>query len=263
MTEAAATPLARAQVFREKVRRGEHARHTAGQAPGMVQGNVAILPADLASDFLRFRLRNPKPCPLIGMSEPGIRDFRNWVTLTSAPTCRRTGSTSMASWSRSRPTFPTGGGGIWWPSCWAAPCRSTRPGGCRPAPAPRRARPRGADVPDLDRDRAGRPVPRPDGGLDAAVHAEGRDSRHRGYLAPSAHARRAGALRRSGRDRHRHPARPDYGEPTIVERGEVPVLACGVTPQAVVAASRPALCITHKPGHMLVTDRRIGELAAS
>jgi uncharacterized protein YcsI (UPF0317 family) len=30
--------------------------------------------------------------------------------------------------------------------------------------------------------------------------------------------------------------------------------ACGVTPQAAITAARPAFCITHKPGHMLVTD---------
>jgi uncharacterized protein YcsI (UPF0317 family) len=37
--------------------------------------------------------------------------------------------------------------------------------------------------------------------------------------------------------------------------------ACGVTPQAVIAASRPPLCITHKPGHMLVTDQLSNQLA--
>src|ERR1700731_2372328 len=44
---------------------------TSGLAPGFVQGNLAILPADLAGDFLRFCQRNPKPCPLIGVSEAG------------------------------------------------------------------------------------------------------------------------------------------------------------------------------------------------
>jgi uncharacterized protein YcsI (UPF0317 family) len=35
----------------------------------------------------------------------------------------------------------------------------------------------------------------------------------------------------------------------------VPVFwTCGVTPQAVAAASRPELMITHAPGHMFVTD---------
>src|SRR5687767_9146350 len=44
---------------------------TAGVAPGYVQGNLAILPLEFAPDFLRFCQTNPKPCPLIGMSEPG------------------------------------------------------------------------------------------------------------------------------------------------------------------------------------------------
>jgi uncharacterized protein YcsI (UPF0317 family) len=49
--------------------------------------------------------------------------------------------------------------------------------------------------------------------------------------------------------------RPDYGDPVEIREGEVPVFwACGVTPQAVAAASRPALMITHAPGHMFVTD---------
>ena len=50
-------------------------------------------------------------------------------------------------------------------------------------------------------------------------------------------------------------ARPDYGDAVEVRAGEVPVFwACGVTPQAVAAASRPELMITHAPGHMFVTD---------
>src|SRR6202451_202183 len=44
---------------------------TSGLAPGFTQANLAILPADLADGFLRFCQRNPKPCPLLGVSEPG------------------------------------------------------------------------------------------------------------------------------------------------------------------------------------------------
>src|SRR5213593_3765373 len=44
---------------------------TAGVAPGYVQGNLAILPAPLAGDFLRFCQLNPKPCPLLASSAPG------------------------------------------------------------------------------------------------------------------------------------------------------------------------------------------------
>src|SRR5262249_49703356 len=55
-------------------RRGAFKGQTAGVAPGYVQGNLAILPAKLAGDFLRFCQLNPKPCPLLAASAP--RDFR-------------------------------------------------------------------------------------------------------------------------------------------------------------------------------------------
>jgi uncharacterized protein YcsI (UPF0317 family) len=38
--------------------------------------------------------------------------------------------------------------------------------------------------------------------------------------------------------------------------------ACGVTPQVAIEAARPAICITHKPGSMLITDRKNSALAA-
>src|SRR5690349_21082453 len=44
---------------------------TAGVASGFVQGNLAILPEKYASAFHRFCQLNPKPCPIIGMSDVG------------------------------------------------------------------------------------------------------------------------------------------------------------------------------------------------
>jgi uncharacterized protein YcsI (UPF0317 family) len=53
---------------------------------------------------------------------------------------------------------------------------------------------------------------------------------------------------------------PEFGEPVELERGQMPVFwACGVTPQAVVMQAKPPLVITHSPGHMFVTDRRHSE----
>ena len=44
---------------------------------------------------------------------------------------------------------------------------------------------------------------------------------------------------------------------------ELPVFwACGVTPQAAIAAVKPEFCITHAPGCMLITDLRNTKLAA-
>ena len=49
--------------------------------------------------------------------------------------------------------------------------------------------------------------------------------------------------------------KPDFGEPSEIREGEIPVLwACGVTPQAVAMTVKPDIMITHAPGHMFITD---------
>jgi hypothetical protein len=41
-----------------------------------------------------------------------------------------------------------------------------------------------------------------------------------------------------------------------IRPGETPLFrACGVTPQTVIEDVKPPFCITHKAGHMLITDR--------
>lgn len=57
-------------------------------------------------------------------------------------------------------------------------------------------------------------------------------------------------------------SKPDFGEPVQVANDEIPVFwACGVTPQAVLMASKPDFCITHAPGYMLVTDKLNSQLS--
>jgi uncharacterized protein YcsI (UPF0317 family) len=52
-------------------RSGQITGATANLASGLVQGNLAILPEKLAAAFHRFCQLNPKPCPIIGISEAG------------------------------------------------------------------------------------------------------------------------------------------------------------------------------------------------
>jgi uncharacterized protein YcsI (UPF0317 family) len=53
-------------------------------------------------------------------------------------------------------------------------------------------------------------------------------------------------------------SRPWVGDATEVREGEIALFwACGVTPQSVVLDARLPFCITHAPGHMLVTDLKI------
>ena len=56
---------------RGAIRAGAYTSHTAGLGPGYLQANLAIMPHSHALDFMRFCQRNPKPCPLTGVSDTG------------------------------------------------------------------------------------------------------------------------------------------------------------------------------------------------
>src|SRR3990167_2108791 len=57
--------------IRADIRRGKLAGITAGLGQNFVQANLAVLPKDWAYDFLVFCQRNPRPCPLIEVTDPG------------------------------------------------------------------------------------------------------------------------------------------------------------------------------------------------
>lgn len=59
--------------LRQAIRSGSYAGHTAGLAQGRLQVNLAIMPEEYALDFARFCQRNPKPCPLVGVTDTGER----------------------------------------------------------------------------------------------------------------------------------------------------------------------------------------------
>src|SRR5918997_5581195 len=60
-----------ASEVRSRIREGEHSGPTAGVARGHVQANLVILPSDYAFDFLKFCVRNPKPCPVLEVTDAG------------------------------------------------------------------------------------------------------------------------------------------------------------------------------------------------
>ncbi len=57
--------------LRKLMRTGELVQTTSGMAPGNVQANLAILPKEMAFEFLLFFQRNPKPCPMLDVVESG------------------------------------------------------------------------------------------------------------------------------------------------------------------------------------------------
>src|SRR5262249_2885914 len=186
-------------------RAGAFKGQTAGVAPGYVQGNLAVLPANLAGDFLRFCQLNPKPCPLLAASAPG--DFRlptladDLDIRTDLPRYRAFRDGELVDeptdirphWRGDHVAFVLGR---------SSSLEEARVG-CRTGALlrTRRGRSFGAVV-------ATRPcgsIPWTHGGLDAADEAGGCDPRHPDHHALPGGARRAGPYRQAGADRHRRP----------------------------------------------------------
>ena len=60
---------------RALIREGKITQPTTGMCDGYAQGNLVVLPKELAWDFLLFCQRNPKSCPLLEVADAGSRTF--------------------------------------------------------------------------------------------------------------------------------------------------------------------------------------------
>lgn len=252
------------QAARDAIRAGGYDGQTSGIAPGYAQGNLAILPQSWAHEFLRFCHSNPRPCPLIGVTEPGdprVPVLGAGIDLrTDLPRYRvwRDGElieelTDIASlWRDDLVGFVIG--------CSFSFEQALQEAGIRlrhleqgrnvamyrtGIPTTPAGRIRGPMVVSM------RPLTPA-----AAIRAIQVCSRF-----PSVHGAPVhfGDPRAIGIDDIAH---PDYGDPVAILPGEVPVFwACGVTPQAAIREARPPFAITHAPGCMLVTDMLNSALA--
>lgn len=238
-------------------RNGSFQGQTAGLAPGRLQANLVILPEAHALDFMRYCQRNPKPCPLVGVTEtgnpllrtlgadidvrtdlPGYNIYRNGV-LAESPTDIRD------LWQEDFVAFALG--------CSFTFERALLDAGI-----------------DLEHIQTNRTVPMyrttietrtagpfaggmvvsmrmiADDRVDDAVHIS------RNY--PWAHGGpvHVGDPSAIGID---DLVTPDWGDPPSVQAGTTPMFwACGVTPQNAIRHAALPLCVTHRPGHMLITD---------
>lgn len=252
------------QAIRGRIRRGEITGHTSGLAPGSVQGNVVILPAALSPDFLRFCQANPKPCPLLAVSEPGDPalpalgadiDMRSDV-----PRYRVFRHGEMVE-------EPTDIGHLWRDDLvsFILGCSFSFEWALLEDGLRLRHQDEGGNVPmyrtSIQTVAAGRfrgPMVvsmRPFRPADA-IRAIQITSRFPGVHGAPVHIGKPELIG------IRDLARPDWGDAVTVRADELPVFwACGVTPQAVIAEAKPDFCITHAPGAMLITDLSNSRLA--
>ena len=242
---------------RAAIRSGEWTGPTAGLAPAYVQANLVVLPEADAFDFLRFCLRNPKPCPVLEVCEPGspepMRHAPGADQRTDLPGYRVWRDGELAEeradvqelWREDLVAFLIG-------------CSFTFERALLADGLPVRHIEQGVNVPMYRTSRACEPAGRFAGPLvvsmrpmtpPQAMRAAEITARYPEVHGAPVHAGDPSALGIADL------AEPDYGDPVEVREAEVPVFwACGVTPQAAAVASRPELMITHAPGHMFISD---------
>lgn len=245
-------------------RSGAFSTVTAGLAPHYAQANLVILPESWAFDFLRFCQANPKPCPLLEVTDPGdplLRHAAPGADLrTDLPRYRvyREGMLADELTDISK---------LWQPDFvgFLIGCSFSFEAALLDADIPVRHIAEGRNVPMYRTNIACRSAGRFHGPLVVSMR-------------PMTPAQAIAATLITGRYTAVHGApvhfgdpnaigiadlaQPDYGDAVTVAPGEVPVFwACGVTPQAAALASKPPILIAHAPGHMLVTDLENDQLA--
>jgi uncharacterized protein YcsI (UPF0317 family) len=248
---------------RRLARTGEWTGPTPGLAPGFVQANLVVVPRELAFDFLLFCQRNPKPCPLLDVTEPGSSEPK----LVAAGGDVRTEVPCYRVFEHGELQAEPTNLDRWWRDDLVAfllGCSFTFENALLQAGVPVRHIEQGCNVPMYRTNIACRPAGVFHGPLVVSMRP----------LTP-AQALRATTICARFPRAHGSPihigdpkaigigdlGKPDFGDPVTIRSGEMPVFwACGVTPQAVGMEAKPSLLLTHKPGHMFVTDLRDTDL---
>ena len=242
---------------RQLIREGKIDFQTSGMCNGYAQANMAVLPKDLAFDFLLFTQRNQKPCPVLDVTEPGSP-----VPRLIAPNADlRYDIPRYRIYRKGELTDEVTNLDQYWRDDLVAfllGCSFSFEGPMLDAGLDVRHITDNHNVPmyitNIECVPAGvfhgpmvvsmRPMKPKD-----AVRAVQVTSRM-----PFVH----GAPIHFGDPEAigiKDIGKPDFGEASLIKPGEVPVFwACGVTPQAVAMAVKPEFMITHAPGHMFISD---------
>lgn len=249
---------------RDACRAGGLAGPTAGLAPGFTQANLVIVPQSAAFEFLLFCQRNPKPCPVLEVTEPG--EFAPHRLAPGADL--RTDLPRYRVWRNGElADEPSDIRSLWQPDfvAFLIGCSFTFEAALLAAGIPVRHIEQGRNVPMYRTNRPCAAAGRFTGPLVVsmrpmtpvqAVIAVQVTSRFPGVHGAPVHLGDSRAIGISDL------ARPDFGDAVEIRDGEIPVFwACGVTPQCALMAAKLPLAITHAPGCMFVTDGRDESLA--
>jgi uncharacterized protein YcsI (UPF0317 family) len=253
---------ASAEDLRRLIRAGEWAQPTTGLVPGFVQANLVMLPKEQAFHFLLFCVRNPKPCPILDVLEPGQVEpsiARGGDLRTDLPKYRiyekgvleREVEEVKGFFHEGMVSFLLG-------------CSFSFESAMQASGLPVRNIEEGKNVSMYVTNR--RCVPA--GPFSSPLVVSMRP------LTPQ-QAVRATQVTTRFHLTHGAPVhfgtpedlgikdlnRPDFGDPVTIRQGELPVFwACGVTSALAATSAKLPLVITHAPGHMFVSDLKDEDL---
>jgi len=250
------------QELRKRIRNGQWTQPTSGASKGYIQANLVMMPQEQAFDFLLFCVRNPKPCPILDVLEPGrfepaiaagadlrtdlprYRIYENGKFKTEAEDVSNVAHRGMVS-------FLLGCSFSFENAMLAA----------------------------------GLPIRNIEEGKNVSMYVTRRDCLPAGpfssklvvTMRPMTPAQAVRAVQITTRFHLTHGApvhigdhreigindldRPEFGDPVTIRTGEIPVFwACGVTSQVAATSVPLPLIITHSPGHMFVSDLKDEDL---
>lgn len=254
----AATAGADAREVRMAIRRNDWRGPSGGKVPGNVICNLVVLPRALAYDFLLYCVRNPKPCPVVEVTEPG-----NPEPVRSAPGADlRTDLAKYAIYRKGvRCPDVTDIRDLWRDDSVAFLIGSSL---TFDYPLERAGVPQSKEVWVLNTKIPTVPAGIFHGPLVVTMR----------WMTP---AQAVIATQLTGRFPSNHGApihvgdpdaigadlaHPIYGEPVKdIPKGVMPVFwACGVTPQSAAIESKTELMIAHAPAHGFITDLKVDQI---
>ena len=243
--------------LREKIAAGLWRKPTTGLAPSYAQANLVILDRKYAFDFLLFCTRNPRPCPILEVLDPGR--YEPEITAPGADV------------RRDLPLYRVWKHGVLHREVtdatpWFTDNMVTFLLGC-------------SFSFECALISAGIPVRNIEDGKNVSMYVTSRQCIPAGvFSAPLVVSMRPildhqiiRTVQITGRYVSVHGApihigdpsklgiadlsRPDFGDPVAIREGEKAVFwPCGVTCSLAALSAKPEICITHAPGHMFITD---------
>ncbi len=248
--------------LRQHIRDRKWTSPTSGVASGYLQANLVMLPAEEAFNFLLFCVRNPKPCPILDVLEPGRiepiiapgADLR-----TDLPRYKifekgefKTELEDVSDYfNENMVSFLLG-------------CSFSFENALLAAGLPIRNIEEGKNVSMYITTKRCTPAGRFSAPLVVTMRPMAPDQAIRAVQVTTRFHLTHGAPVHLGDPKKigiRKLAAPDFGDPVTIQPGEIPVFwACGVTSQLAATSAPLSRVITHAPGYMFVSDLRDEDL---